>query len=418
MVETMQPSSFNSTTFDPAAFNPHAPDYIKNPYPYYEWFRQNAPVHWVGTPYNSHWVFRYRDVKQVLTGTDLWIKNDPVAKKPPPTFGVLANMPEGIFTSDNPRHDEVRNALNPLFAKAINGLEAAAASIAQPLLAAAGSRRRFELIEAFALPMPAQALCHVLGVPERDWPLIMKWVAAILLANDPTRGLPTLVTGGTTSMALRAYYHALIPGKPIAPATGKMVALMASEGEQSPAHITPDEVVANAVTMSIAGYYSTTFLIGTGTLNLLNAPSAMSQLRSAVANNDNKLLHSAIGEMLRYDGPVQLIDRYAAQDTEIEGVPIPKGGKVTVVTGSANHDEDVFADPAQFDISRNTEALLSFGDGIHRCLGEPMFWKVAPVAFRSLFGELPRFELGGQPQWQTDPYLRAVSNLPLSFATP
>lgn len=415
MAELVQSAQFNSSDFDPEKFNPHDPDYIKNPYPYYQWFRNNAPVHWVGMPYNSYWLFRYGDIKSVLTGTDLWIKNDPLPKEPPPTFGVLANMPEGIFTSDNPRHDQVRDALNPLFAQAIGGLEAAAASIAQPLLAAVGARRRFELIEAFALPMPARALCHVLGVPERDWPLIMKWVAAILLANDPTRGLAAMVTGGTTSMALRAYYHALLPGKPMAATPGQMLALMADEGEKSSAHITPDEVVANAVTMSIAGYYSTTFLIGTGTLNLLKHPAAMSQLRQSVAAGDESVLQRALGEMLRFDGPVQLIDRYAARDTQIGGVDIPKGGKVTVVVGSANHDPEVFSDPAQFDISRNTEPLLSFGDGIHRCLGEPMFWKVAPVAFKSLLTQLPPFELAGQAQWQTDPFLRAVSNLPLAF---
>jgi cytochrome P450 len=194
-----------------------------------------------------------------------------------------------------------------------------------------------------------------------------------------------------------------------------MVDLMKKESERVKEKFTEDEVVANATTMSIAGYYSTTFLIGTGTLNLLNNPKSMEMLREGVKEGDDALLNSAVGEMLRYDGPVQLIDRIAAEDTEIGGVKIPKGQKVTVVVGSANWDEEVFANPEKFDITRNTDKMLSFADGIHRCLGEPLFRLVAPVAFSSLLSELPPFKLAGMPQWQTDPFLRAVSNLPLEF---
>ncbi len=407
---------FEPTSFDPARFNPHDPQYIKNPYSVYKWFRHNKPVCWVESIYKSYWVFRYEDVANVLKGTDLWIKNDPNHDQPPPAgFGVLANMPNGIFTADNPRHDEVRQVMEPLFKQAIKGIADAAQLIAKPLLMEFSDKRRFELITNYALPMPSYALCHMLGVPEKDWPLLMQWISGILMANDPSRGIGTLVTGGTTSMALRAYFHALIPGPVSCPVKGRMVDLMATKSKESPSDISADEVIANAVTMSIAGYYSTTFLIGTGMLNLLKNQQALLALREAVqSGNDSDLLASALGEMLRYDGPVQLIDRFASEDTIIGGVKIPRGQKVTVVVGSANWDEEIFPDPEVFDIQRNTEKLLSFGEGIHRCIGEPMFQQVAPVAFRALLTQFPVLELSGLPQWQTDPYLRAISNLPLS----
>jgi cytochrome P450 len=409
-------SDFNPATFDPESFNPHAPDFIKNPYPYYAWFRHNAPVFWVGAPYNSFWLFRYDDVETVLCGTDTWLKNSPVSHgKPPPGFDVLGNLPEGIFTLDNPRHDQVRSQLEPLFHDAISDIDRVAAALASAQLATFGQRRRVELIEDFALPMPAQALCHVLGVPAYDWPVIMQWVLAILLADDPTRGIAVLGAGGTSTMALHTYYHALIRGGGVNPVDSRMIALMKGIIDREPAFISSDEVIANAVTMSIAGYYSTTFLLGTGTLNLINNPSAMDQLRASVQAGETALLNNAVGEMLRYDGPVQLIDRYAAQETTIRDKTLPKGQKVTVVTGSANWDETVFDAPERFDIERNTEKMLSFGDGIHRCLGEPLARKTTPAALKALLTELPPFELGGLPQWQTDPYLRAVSNLPISF---
>lgn len=412
----MTATAFDPGTFDPNTFNPHAPDFIKNPYPTYAWFRHNAPVHWVGAPYDSFWLFRYEDVETVLTGTDTWLKNSPVPHgAPPPGFDVLGNLPEGIFTLDNPRHDQVRSQLEPLFHTAINDIDQTAAAMASATLAKFGQRRRVELIENFALPMPAQALCHVLGVPAYDWPVIMQWVLAILLADDPTRGLAILGAGGTSTMALHTYYHALLKGGGVNPAEERMVALMKGIIDREPAQISSDEVIANAVTMSIAGYYSTTFLIGTGVLNLLNNPSAMTELREGAKSDDNDLLNSAVGEMLRYDGPVQLIDRYAAQETTICGKTMAKGQKVTVVTGSANWDETVFPAPERFDIKRDTRKMLSFGDGIHRCLGAPLARKTTPAAIKALLTEVPPFELGGLPQWQTDPYLRAVSNLPISF---
>lgn len=413
----------DDSTFDPTTFNPHEPSFIKNPYPVYAWFRKNAPVSWVENVYKSYFVYRYEDVKSVLTGTDLWIKNPEPSGAPPPGFRVMGNKPSGVFTLDNPRHDEVRGPLDKLFAKAIEGIEGAAGEIAAPLLAKGTVGRRFELIEAFARPLPSRALAHALGVSQEDWFVIDQWVTAILLGNDPTRGLGVMATAGTTTMALRSYYDCLLPDNPpdprvpkyFAPVAGKMVDLMATEGEASSAKISRDEVIANAVTMSIAGYYSTTFLIGTGTLNLLSNPDALVALREGVARGDDALLDSAILEMLRYDGPVQLIDRYAAEDTELVGVKIPKNQKVTVVVGSANHDEAVFPNPEKFDITRNAEGMLSFGEGMHRCLGEPLFNKVAPVAFKTLLSARPKFKLSGMPQWQTDPYLRAVSNLPLEF---
>ena len=409
-------TAFDPATFDPASFDPHAPDFIKNPYPYYAWFRQHEPVFWVGAPYNSFWLFKYDDVDGVLRGTDTWLKNSPVPHgTPPPGFDVLGNLPAGIFTLDNPRHDQVRSQLEPLFGEAISDIDPVAAAIASAQVADFGQRRRIELIENFALPMPAKALCHVLGVPAYDWPVIMQWVLAILLADDPTRGLAVLGAGGTSTMALHTYYHALLTGGAVNPADAKMIALMKGIIEREPAFISSDEVIANAVTMSIAGYYSTTFLIGTGTLNLLNNPNAMEQLRASIKAGETGLLNNAVGEMLRYDGPVQLIDRYAADEITICGKTMPKGQKVTVVTGSANWDETVFPSPQRFDIERDTSKMLSFGDGIHRCLGEPLARRTTPAALKALLTELPAFELGGLPQWQTDPYLRAVSNLPISF---
>ncbi len=118
-----------------------------------------------------------------------------------------------------------------------------------------------------------------------------------------------------------------------------------------------------------------------------------------------------------YSYSTQLIDRYATEDVEICGRTLHRGDKVTAVTGSGNHDAAAFPDPERFDITRPDTATrgLSFGSGIHYCLGAPLAEQVSPVAFQVLLDELPGLALAGTPQWYTDPFLRAVSNLPVAF---
>src|SRR5581483_464745 len=125
------------------------------------------------------------------------------------------------------------------------------------------------------------------------------------------------------------------------------------------------------------------------------------------------LITNAVEEMLRIDAPAQLVDRVTAADTELGGVWLKAGTKVTAVLGSADHDPEQFAQPDVFDIQRNDLVQLSFGDGIHYCIGAPLARQVAPAAITALLG-LENLAEAGLPQWQTDPYLRAMTNYPLS----
>ena len=118
--------------------------------------------------------------------------------------------------------------------------------------------------------------------------------------------------------------------------------------------------------------------------------------------------------MLRMDAPAQLVDRAVAQNTTLSGIKLRRGDTVSAVIGSANHDENVFDDPEKFDITRDTSKQIAFGQGIHTCLGEPLVGMSGPAAFRTLLDVYPDITLAGLPQWQTDPYLRSVVNLPLN----
>lgn len=397
-----------TTAWDPASFDPHDPAFLADPYPTYAKFRAQAPVAWVDQ-YQSWWVFRYADVKAVLEGTSVYLKNpvDPPPAPPVPLFHVLGYMPEGVFSLDPPRHTVVRGILDPLFAKAIADGRAIATALAGPLLVTAKQQNRFDLVSAYALPLPSQVLLTIMGVPQEDWTGLVGWTTAIVAGHDVTQSLPVRAAAGTCTMAMGAYYQALQRACPLDKDHARLLDLMVLQATKQGMSI--EEVQETAINFNVAGYMSTTFLIATGTYTLLQNPSQLALLRQKP-----ELLPNAVEEMLRYDTPAQLADRIAAQDVTLGGVRIRKGDTVTAVLGSANRDDTVFRTPETFDITRDAAAHVAFGDGIHYCIGAPLVRLVGPAAVAALLRELPSFSLAGIPQWQTDPYLRSVSNLPIA----
>jgi cytochrome P450 len=396
--------------FNPATFNPHDPAFLADPYPAYAGFRSQSPIHTVN-PYPGSWLFTYADCKAMLDATGVWVKNSPLGDpKPYGQFGVTASFPPGLFASDPPDHTTLRTILEPLFATAIETAPAIATAIAEPLLTAARDHGRMELISDYALPLPAGVLFTLLGIPNDPgvWEGLISWQTAIVAAHDITQSAQARGLGATCSMALNSFFEGLRLSDGSAAGSGLFAQMCRTLRD---AGLTDEQVQTCASDFLVAGYISTTFLIGTGTRNLLRNPDELAALRK-----DPTLIAGAVEEMLRFDAPAQLVDRCALETTELGGRTFQKGDRVTAVLGSADRDPAMFSTPDQFMITRaNANAHLSFGDGIHHCIGAPLVRLVAPVAFEMLLSEFPALALDGLAQWQTDPYLRAVSSLPLSF---
>ncbi len=430
MVEPSAPTAATrKRSFDPSAFNPHDPAYSANPYPTYAQFREHAPVFWV-EPYESYWVFRYEDAMRVFNDSDNFgpapgppappgvndfMKNrtEPPPAIPPGPFDILANFPEGLFFLDPPEHGRVRGLLEPMFAQAIENATTVAAIAARQKLVAAKQSGLIELYMDYALPMPAAVLLSIMGVPQQDWTGIGGWIGANLAGHDITQPASVQGMGATCYVALIGYLQGLMRGCPFHASKGGMLDLMTTGGV-GPGKMEAAQVQTTAANLMIAGYLSTTFLIATGMYNLLRT----NQL--ALLRSQPTLLMNAIDEMLRFDAPAQLVDRFVAKQTvTLGGRTLIAGDPVTVVLGSANHDPAAFPNPDTFDITRTFDPKwphLGFGWGIHRCIGAPLVMQhSAPVAFKMLLEELPVIRLHGTPQWQTDPYLRSVSNLPLAL---
>ncbi len=409
-------------------FNPHDPKFLEDPYPQYAQFRAEEPIKWVDKPYDSYWVFRHDHAMQVLRDKDTFVKQSPIATMPTPdelkkagAFIAMGYLPKGLFPSDPPRHTALRPIMEQAFVEPFRAAPKFAAAVANdPLAKIKVGGERFELVSDYAIALPSAVLFHVLGLPKEHGLTLIGWVDAVVMAHDETQNPRIRAMGATCRMALLTYYQGLVKaleaGQPVT-GDGVVKTLAAQVGTtlSDGTKLTTEDVAVCCADFTVAGYISTTYLIGTGIRNLLNNPDQLALL----AEEPGKHIKGAVEEMLRYDAPAQLVDRVVKTDgTKLGDVVFKAGDAITVVIGSAGRDEEAFPKADKFIIDRDHSKQIGFGYGIHECIGAALVRGVAPVAIESLLKELPGLKLAGKAQWQTDPYLRAMTNLPLAFRMP
>jgi cytochrome P450 len=396
-----------SGAWNPYAFDPHEPGFLQNPYPTYASFRAQTPAEFYVALYKSHWFFGYAECEEILEQEVTFVKSPPGGPVPvagPP--GIMKVFPPGIFNSDPPRHTTLRSQIEPPFKAALANAPALAQTYVTSILGTLGPTGHMELINDFALPVPAFVLFDLLGIPQ-DQQLrqgLLLWEIPIVRANDPTTALKDRFAGATTAMALHHYLQGLVRLYRGVGGPGLIGTLAQAIGPT----LTEEDVYSSCVDFVIAGYLSTTWLVASAITALIAHPDQMELLRA-----NPQLVDAAMTEALRLEPPFQLIDRYATQETTLGGVDLKVGDKVTAVVGSANRDPATFEDPDDFRLDR-PDAQLAFGAGIHYCIGAPLARIVAPAMLWGLL-RLHDLEVAGIPQWGTDPFLRGMANLPLSF---
>jgi cytochrome P450 len=404
-----------SLDFDPLEFDVISDDFRQNPYLYYEVFRTKAPVCRIKS-FGSYWVFSRGLVKEVVsTRKDIFLKPGKDRSQDPRPFGVAAQFGDGIFFMDPPRHTEVRAMMNDAFGAAITDAGQRAAVLAAQLLDAA--EPLCDLVKAFANPLTTQVFMDVMGIPwgdgarPGDGPVVDGWIRQALKAHGHMAPLLEKLAGGTATMALRAYFLALArePGiKTSAGAPSIMAGMQRQTGcPASPSAMSPFEVMNTAVQFGLGGYLSTEFLITTGVRNLVRTG------QWELLKGDRGLLDQAVEEMLRYDAPFQMADRWVAEPTTLGGVKLEKGDKVTVVYGSANRDRPSSENPDRFDIRRpiNKDGNFGFGLDIHYCIGAPLARTITKAAINAMLDKCPAPTVIADDSWLADPYFRSLEKL-------
>jgi hypothetical protein len=270
-----------------------------------------------------------------------------------------------------------------------------------------------DLIADLAFPLPFVVISDMLGIPEsRDRNQLREWSGAVVKTFDPILTREEQLAAFDAIDNIVAFTNEAIDWKRANPGDDLLTALIAAEDEGD--RLSADELVEQVMLLYIAGHETTVNLIGNGLLALYRNPDQLALLKANPA-----LITNAIEEFLRYDSSVQLTGRVALEDIEdLGGKRIPKGESVLCLLGSANHDPAVYPDhPERLDITRPNVRPLSFGGGIHFCLGAQLARIEAEIAISTLLRRLPdlRLDDAENPEWRPTFVLRGLKRLPASW---
>lgn len=399
---------------DAPPFDVRDPAFLANPYPVFHRLRTSAPVY--KAPLGRWFITRYDDVAQLLRdrrfGKD-YADPDALMRRFGPTAlqePAVVELTHIMLMRDPPDHTRLRGLVVKAFtARRIEAMRARVQDLTDRLLDKVIPLGRMDMIRDLAFPLPVLVICELLGIPEEDQVRFVTGSstgAALLNPTPPSR--TELDDANRGSLESGAYFDALFEQRRRDPRDDLVTQLV--QAEEAGDRLTTAELRANVNLLFAAGHETTVNLIGNGFLSLLRHPEQWRLLRE-----NPSLISNAIEEILRFESPVQAVARTVAEPVELSGVVLEPPAIVVALIGAANRDPSVFGNPDRFDIAREDIRPLSFGGGIHFCLGAQLARIEAAVVFETVLRRLPdlRLEKPDQPKWRSSFTLRGLTELPV-----
>ena len=376
------------------SFDPFTDEALADPYPLYARLRRDDPVHW-SDKLRSWLLVRYDDVSAALRDDACFSAE----RRRGGTDGLRT------VTSDPPACLPVRAMLNAVLAPRVRAIGPRIDALVSGLLESAAARgSQLDLIADVAYPLPIAVIAELLGVPDADRVRFAEQSRAI------ARGMDRFYGGDEVSAGLReigAYFLGLVEERRGTPGDDLVRRLLAVEHHGD--RLTDLEVVALCSALVFGGHETTVNLIGNGMLALLGHADALAALRATPS-----LVGTAVEELLRYDGPAQLVSRIARADVELGGKRIHAGDAVLLGLGAANRDPDLFPDPDRLDVARSPNPHLAFGLGTHFCPGAQLSRMEARAVVTGLLACFPRLRLAeAPPVRRRTAVLRGLERLPV-----
>ena len=377
------------------AYDLLSPQLRQDPYPIYRDLRSKDPVHRMRLV--KAWALtRYEDVERVLRDDKRFCNGDRV---------LVKTIPLSLLDMDPPEHTRVRALVSKAFTpRAVGRLQGRIREITDRLLDEVAGRRQFDVIAALGYPLPITVIAEMLGVRSEDMGVFEGWSNTLALSVDPILGGKQVQAIKRAAEQVYAYFEEIIAERRREPRDDLVTALMMAE--ETGQRLTHEEMLSVMLLILVAGNETTRNLIGNAVLALLRNPAQLQRLRE-----DRELLDPAVDELLRYDSPVQLDGRAAREDVEIGGKRIRAGDVVIAVLGAANRDPEAFDDPESLDVGRNGNSHLSFGRGVHYCLGGPLAIMEARLALTGLLDRYSSLRLAVEPDYREGVALRGVERL-------
>jgi cytochrome P450 len=411
---------------------PQAPElftweFATDPYPAYGWLREHSPVHRTTLPsgVDAWLVTRYADARQALADARL-SKNPAHHSERAHVKGKVgipgersADLMTHLLNIDPPDHTRLRRLVSKAFTpRRVAEFAPRVQELTDRLIDGFAKAGEADLIHEFAFPLPIYAICDLLGVPAEDQDDFRDWAGMMLRHTKAGHGGGPRGGVARAVKKMRAYLLELIHRKRADPGDDLISGLIKASDHGE--HLTENEAAAMAFILLFAGFETTVNLIGNGMYTLLRHPEQRAALQLALAEGDTALLVTAVEELLRYDGPVEVATwRFATEPLTIGGRAIATGDPVLVVLAAANRDPARFESPDALDLTRRDNQHLGYGHGIHYCLGAPLARLEAQAALATLLTRLPDLALAVEPselRWRGGLIMRGLRTLPVGFA--
>ncbi len=394
-------------------FNPFDPAFRANPYPFYDILRDRQPIYF--SPFDTVVLSRYEDVAVTLRSNDFSRDIETNANVQPNSLQTRKREARedtggrSILNLDPPDHTRLRRLVSLAFTpSAIERLRPRIQQLVDDVLDVAAERGSMELIDELAFPVPFQVISDLLAMPTERAIELRQWSQHLTASLEPTANDDDMDLADAAIAQFIPYLTNIVEDRRRNLGDDLLSSLI--QVEESGDRMTTQELIAFVLLLYVAGHETTVNLVGNGMLALLRNPDQL-----ALWRDNPSLGGSAVDELLRYDGPVQLTVRVPIRPVHYGDITVQPGTVVMPVLGAANHDPSMFDKPHELHLDRpNASRHLALGGGIHYCLGASLAKLEAQVAIGSVIHRFPNLELAGDPSWRDRLTIRGVDRLPLS----
>jgi cytochrome P450 len=391
------------------------PAVVADPYPAFARARAQAPVQWheglglwlAFTHAESNAVLRDRRLGRI------WRDREPAERFA--SFNLIHR--NALLEMEPPDHTRLRRLVSAAFARGhVERLrpwvQQVAGELVEGLVERSGGTEPVDVLSGMAEELPVAVIAELLGVPRVDRPLLRPWSNAIVKMYEYGRTTALEDAAERAADQFVTYLRGLAAIRRRAPGEDLLSHLVTvrddSVVEVGAPVLTEDELVTTCILLLNAGHEATVNVSGNGLLALLEHPDQLQRLRA-----DPGLLPTAVEELMRFDSPLQLFERTATADVEVGGVTVREGEKIAALLGAANRDPAVFADPDRLDVGRTDNPHVTFGAGVHFCIGAPLARVELQASFGALLERTSRLELGAPARRRPEFVIRGLSELPV-----
>ncbi|MGW4909915.1 cytochrome P450 [Streptomyces sp. NPDC004270] len=395
-----------------AAFDPWDPDFLADPYPSYAELRSRGRVQYY-EPTDQWLVPHHADVSALLRDRRLgrayqhrFTHEDFGRTAPPPEHEPFHTLNDhGMLDLEPPDHTRIRRLVSKAFTpRTVERLKPYVAKLAGELVDGLVHQGGGDLLADVAEPLPVAVIAEMLGIPEADRAPLRPWSADICGMYELNPSQETAARAVRASVEFSDYLRELIAERRDEPGEDLISGLIEAHDEGD--RLTEQEMISTAVLLLNAGHEATVNATVNGWYALFRNPAQLAALRA-----DHSLVPTAVEELMRYDTPLQLFERWVLDEIEIDGTTIPRGAEIAMLFGSANHDPEVFHRPDDLDLTRRENPHISFSAGIHYCIGAPLARIELAASMTALLEKAPTLSLTAEPRRKPNFVIRGLEGL-------